>query len=631
LAELHSCRATAEEKNMAPLDREWCCIQKGLERWDGLLSDAPRVEIKTDHQPLEGLERNRSMPLTGQRSKWMETLRKAKGAAVIYQPAAEMMLTDFFSRSPAFAAKEEEKKKVREKERVVAALTATGPVKPTKAEWRAKQLGDEWLVKLIRYKEKKTVDTDDVKEMVAVSTEAKSFEIVDGALVKLWTPTKGKAGRFATIEQIVVPSAERKALLKAVHEEEALHLGGPDLYDRLRAGYYWDGMWSDAHKWRERCYTCQERENVKATWDPLQPTTSAMLDGKRRQAIDLFGPLTDADGTQVHVAVVIDVDDGWPYLLLLKTAQAAEWVEGYIEKVYANEGLMDELLSDRGSNLNSTFCDAVYDAWGLDKLTTAAHNPMANGRAEALVKSAKGLVLKSQRKLVEGKQRPLAKVLPQVELALRTHVKSPMGVTPFFARFGREAKLPSYFRQPLVKDQLPATLEEREVMRRAIMELMDKKAEEMKERYDKGKQPHDFEVGMNLWLKDNDAGKTQPKKIGPFRLKALKGPLDVEIEEVNGGPKLGRRHPIVNVRQVEKFDVENWPGQEENDKVEKVLAHRGGPDARSYEVLWSDGSRTWEPSRNLIDYAKGDEGENRINEALIRYWDAHPRMKREAD
>jgi hypothetical protein len=629
LTELHSCRATAEERNMAPLDREWCCIQKGLERWAGLLPDAPRVEIKTDHQPLEGLERNRTIPLTGRRSQWMETLRKVKGAAVLYQPAAEMMLTDFFSRSPAFATKEE-KKMVQDEDRVVAALSVTAPVKPTKAEWRAKQLEDPWLAKLIQYKEEKTVDTDDVKEMVLVSNEAKGYEMVDGALVKLWTPTKGKAGRFPTIEQIVVPAAERRPLLKAVHEEEALHLGGPDIFARLRAGFYWDGMWADSHKWRERCYTCQEREKIKATWDPLQPTTSAMLDGKRRQAIDLFGPLTDADGSQVHVAVVIDVDDGWPYLLLLKTAQAAEWIEVYIEKVYANEGLMDELLSDRASNLNSTFCDAVYDAWGLDKLTTAAHNPMANGRAEALVKTSKGLVLKAQRQLVEGKQRPLSKVLPQVELALRTHVKSPMGVTPFFARYGREAKLPSYFRQPLVKDQLPPTLEEREVMRRAIVELMDEKAGEMKQRYDMGRQPHDFQVGMNLWLKDNEAGKTEPKKIGPFRLKALKGPLDVEVEEVNGGPKLGRRHPIVNVRQVEKFDVEQWPGQEEVDIVEKILAHRGGPKARSYEVLWSDGSRTWEPSRNLIDYAKGDEDEDKVNAALLRYWDSRPRMKREA-
>jgi len=204
-----------------------------------------------------------------------------------------------------------------------------------------------------------------------------------------------------------------------------------------------------------------------------------------------------------------------------------------------------------------------------------------------------------------------------------------MGVTPFFARFGREAKLPSYFRQPLMKDQLPPTLVEREVTRRAIMKLMDEKAEEMKERYDQGRQPHGFEVGMEVWLKDNEAGKTQPQKIGPFRLRAIKGPLDVELEEMNGGPKLGRRHPIVNVRHVEKFDIEQWPGQLEQE-VERILGHKGAPQARSYDVLWSDGSRSWEPARNLIDYGKEDDDKTRINEALVRYWDTHPRLKREA-
>jgi len=124
--------------------------------------------------------------------------------------------------------------------------------------------------------------------------------------------------------------------------------------------------------------------------------------------------------------VVISIEDSWPTLLLMKTAQAEEWLEKYIEKVYANEALPDELLSDRASNLNSIFCDKIYEHWGLEKLTTAAHNPLANGRAESLVKRGKGMVLKAQRALVEGQQLPLAKILPEVELPLRTQDKSPI-------------------------------------------------------------------------------------------------------------------------------------------------------------------------------------------------------------
>jgi RNase H-like domain found in reverse transcriptase/Integrase zinc binding domain len=636
LVELFSCRASPSEKNMAPLDREWCCIYKGLERWPGLLTDAPRVEIRTDHQPLEGLERNRTIPLTGMRGAWMEALKKIKTAEVIYKPAAEMMLVDFFSRSPAFA---EASRAERESGPRVAELTAVTPVRPTMVEWRAKQMADPLLAKVITYKETKTVPTDDAKEAAVVKAEADGYQLVDGVLVKLWHQDKGRKARRDTIEQVVVPSTggEIGRILEEIHGDighnpgESIHAGTDTLYNRVRALYYWDNMWADCKTKRGRCYRCKSFEPVDTEQGQLQPTTTAMLDGKRRQAIDLFGPIKDADGSSAHVAVVISIEDSWPTLLLMKTAQAEEWLEKYIEKVYANEALPDELLSDRASNLNSIFCDKIYEHWGLEKLTTAAHNPLANGRAESLVKRGKGMVLKAQRALVEGQQLPLAKILPEVELALRTQDKSPMGITPFFARYGRDPKMPSYFKQPLDKGQLPPTLEQREAIFREVMRLMDEEAEESKERFDLGKRDViEIEPGKTLvWIKDNEAGKTDEKRIGPFRAVMKKGPLDVKIEEVNGGPRLGRRHDVINLRQVEKFEVEKWPGQEEK-MVEKVLDHKGGVKSRSYEVLWSDGSKTWEPSRHLIDYAEEGEEEDMVNDALRRYWHVHPRMQREA-
>jgi hypothetical protein len=626
LVELYSRGATPAEAKMPPLEREWNGVYAVIERWHHLLVDAAKVTIHTDHEPLHGLERNTAIPLKGERGKWMEALRELKNATVVYKPKEEMMLTDFLSRSPAFAKERKEAATKAE----VAAVTATTPTRPTLQEWRLKQLADPWLAKIIEWKETHKVHSTDAKEATAIATEAKGMQLVDGVLIKLWKPKSG-AGRRDMVEQIVVPAVggERERILEEMHVVEGKHVGTSALFERVRALYYWDELWADCKRKRARCYTCTERKKISANWDLLQPTTSAMLDGKRRQAIDLFS-LKDAEGKQVNVAVVIDVDDGWPYLLLLKTAEAEEWVAQYADRVYANEGLPDELLSDRGSNLNSEFCDAVYKAWGLDKLTTAAGNPMANGRAESLVKRAKDMLIKVLRQLaLDGKKLPMERVLPQVEIALRTQYKSPMGTTPFFARYGRDPKLPSYFKQPLVKDQLPPTLEQREEVFRAVMALMDEAAAEAKERYDAGRREHEFRIGDSVWIQDKEAGKTEPQRMGPFRIKEVKGPLDVMIEEINGGPRLGRRHNVINVRQVAKFDVEKWPGQEERTAV-RILAHTGGTKNRSYEVLWSDGSKSWEPSRNLIDYGEADDGSDLVTEALLRYWDAHPRMAREA-
>jgi hypothetical protein len=203
-----------------------------------------------------------------------------------------------------------------------------------------------------------------------------------------------------------------------------------------------------------------------------------------------------------------------------------------------------------------------------------------------------------------------------------------MGVTPFRARFGREAKLPAYFKQPLDHDELPPTVEQLRREHEAIMSLMDDAATAAKGRYDEGRHEPDFKVGDLVWLADHERASTaDPQRLGPFKVKALKGPLDLELEEVDGGPRLGRRHPIVNVRHVAHFDVDAWPGQQSWD-VDKVLDHKGRGSARRYLVKWSNGEETWEPIRSLVDV---DGGESVVVAALTDYWDAHPRLKREVE
>lgn len=584
-----------------------------------------RSTVCTDHEPLDGLESRKDVALDnrGLVAGWLETLAPLN-VEIKYVPKEKMQFADMFSRSPAFRSAPADTASAGP--RVASAATAlaveaVGPQRPAKADWRMKQLADRELSQLIAWLEG-TYKGTDVAEATRIAATVKQYEMEmrNGVLVSVSAP-RGKGVRQEPVDRVVPPAGDqRRRIVKEAHDHG--HIGAGAMVASIRQLYEWPGIWGDCAAHKRRCYRCAANEPIRADWDPLQPTLSATLDGKRRQVVDIFGPIEG-----VFFAVVLDVDDGWPWVLVLRNGTAEEWADAYITHVVKDDAVMDELLSDRGSNLNAAFSQAVYKALGLTKLTTASHNPQANGRAEALVKRAKPKVVKLIQEL-KGKGWSLERIAARAEFYLRTTVKSPMGVTPFRARFGREAKLPAYFNQPLDHDELPPTVEQMKKEHDTIMSLMDGAAEAAKERYDEGRSGHDFKVGQLVWITDHEReSAADPKRIGPFKVADTKGDLDLAIEEVDGGPRLGRRHPIVNVRHVDHFNAESWPG-EQSWEVAKVVDHKGRGKGRRFLVKWSSGEETWEPLRSLVDY---DGEEPVVVAALLEYWDAHPRLSREVE
>ena len=111
--------------------------------------------------------------------------------------------------------------------------------------------------------------------------------------------------------------------------------------------------------------------------------------------------------------------------------------------------------------------------------------------------------------------------------------------------------------------------------------------------------------------------------MGPFEVVERRGDLNlnVELKEVEGGPRLGRRHPIVNVKNVAKYEAREIPKKVEHE-IERIEEHGGRGRGRKYKVVWKAGDVTWEPLANLVN------GEDVVNKKLEIYWQAHPELKR---
>jgi hypothetical protein len=348
--------------------------------------------------------------------------------------------------------------------------------------------------------------------------------------------------------------------------------------------------------------------------------TTEKLEGKHWIAIDFAGPFEETEEGYKHVLVAIDYKDSWPEIVPTKEQSASEVKRALEDVVEPSSGVPDVVLSDRGSHFLGEGVQEYYKARGIDKRQTAAGNPQADGKAEALVKKVKDRMLKMAKE--EGKS--WAKGIPKVLVALRSSPTEPFGISPFEARVKRKMKLPTSFQLPQEEAE-DATREEVEEMEKRMAELRDEKAQKMKKAYDKGRKEVTYTVGDRVWHENTEGKKTDPKRIGPFEVVEVLGPLNVRLAETQGGPAWGRRHDVVNIKHVEKFEVADNPSAIEYE-VESVEDHKGRARNRKYKVVWKGGAVTWEPRRNLVDKIGGEEV---VAKALEIYWRRHPKLKRD--
>lgn len=166
--------------------------------------------------------------------------------------------------------------------------------------------------------------------------------------------------------------------------------------------------------------------------------------------------------------------------------------------------------------------------------------------------------------------------------------------------------LPSVFLLP-PKAEMQASEKEMKEAYEKILKLRDEAAEVMKEKFDRGLQKKEFSIGQLIWLRNEEVTAANPaERIGPFRVKRVTGPVNVEIEEVKNGPRLGTRHEIQSIRNMIEYSGPE-PVPQEQYVVDDVVDHQGHGRGRKYRVRWKDGTYTWEPRSNLVDVEDGKQ------------------------
>ena len=232
-------------------------------------------------------------------------------------------------------------------------------------------------------------------------------------------------------QRIIVPKKYRRAVFDQLHGIH--HPAGRPTIKLISNSYYWPNMQSEIRKWCRCCLACQVSKVVRHTKSRLGNFPPS--DRCEHVHTDIV-TLPEIDGYR-YVITFIDRATRWIEAKPLKSTQAEDVAQAFVDVWVSRHGVPLKLSSDRGPQFRSKLFDEVCKLLGVDTVKTTSYNPKANGIVERVQKTLKnGLKCRNNSWMRD---------LPFVLLGLRTAIKEDTNISPAEMMYGRTLRVPGEF------------------------------------------------------------------------------------------------------------------------------------------------------------------------------------------
>ena len=372
--------------------------------------------------------------------------------------------------------------------------------------------------------EKRKPDKDELK---GKEEELKHYaQVLDALEIKddiLYYPFKLNHMAGQNSYRMVMPTEVRDAVFYWSHQSHlAGHFGQTATVQRAQSRFYYPGMSQDLKRRVADCGDCLvKRGKVKVRDGPHNPQRAGYPNQKIY--VDLIGPLPE---TWQQEKYLLSVEDGFTRhanAYPLHNKEAATVARVLIDEYCCDYGFPEAIHSDNGKEFVNELWEQMCDRLGIRKTTTPTYNPQSN-----IVERWHRTLNMMMKTFLDREDREWSKYVPAMVMAYNTKVNSATGVTPFFATFGREAKLPVDLVLPTPdKEERTVNGHVSEVLKRfnriyAFMRANNEAVIRRNAKVYTGKK-HEYEIDEKVWYLCPRKVESKPAKLtdewlGPYKI-----------------------------------------------------------------------------------------------------------------
>ena len=360
--------------------------------------------------------------------------------------------------------------------------------------------------------------------------------VKDGVVYKLWFSQGGEPTRL----QLLAPRILREDIIKKSHGGmSGGHMGIAKTCDQVQRRAFWLGWRGDVTRFCRRCVECCTYHRGQL---PRNAQLQPILAGApfERMSIDLTGPHCRTPRGSVYILTCVDVFTKWTEAFPLPNKEAAVVARVLVEQVFCRFGTPIALLSDNGTEVDSTIMREICKLLEIDKLHTTPYKASTNSVLERFHRTLNSML----GKVINERQSDWDLMLPYVMSAYRSSRHESTGFSPNLLMFSRENRAPVdlvYGTGDLpteatnyddfvenVKDRMQTAYD---LVRKHIGEA----ALRNKKYYDMRVKPVKYNVGD--WVYYYNPRKYQGRQdkwcrkyTGPFCVIRIPGPVNVELQ-----------------------------------------------------------------------------------------------------
>lgn len=388
---------------------------------------------------------------------------------------------------------------------------------------RREQRNDTELRSIIDYLEHKT-HTAGIKS---------DNYFMDNGLLKRITHRHKRAARDDYLEQIVIP----KSLIPYILEgSETVHFAFFKNYRSIKEKYYWRNMYRDIKNFSYSCKLCIEKKGFSLTKSPIQnfqPTSRPM----ELISLDILGPLPMSEQGNKYVLTVIDHFSKYSILFALKDITAPT-IANKLMEVVVTFGVPNSILTDLGTNFQSTLFTELAKKLQIHKLKTTPYRPQTNSVSERINAS-----IKTSLTCLADNTSNWDTYLSYYNFIYNNSYHDTIHEKPSFLMFNRDLNLPFHVLEQQARihyfpcdNYIEENLSKMQYIYRNVyknLEIANEKQFRLRERISKQKA---FQLGQKVYLytptTNQNTGRAFARKFsGPYRIIQKHSNLNYTIQD----------------------------------------------------------------------------------------------------